>query len=477
MGNEKIVIFGVGKKCQYIRNKYASLLREYDIVAYLDNNQTRWGDSIDGSPVAAPDFIQTVEYDNVILMADYVKDMREQLLGLGVPESKIVLWDEFLCKNQHGVFLTYGKEYICASGKGSLLIISLELNYNGGTIAIVNAAMALRSQGYDVTVSASGGNRKLIEEIVRNNIQVVIVPAINYPGEAELKWVCQFDVVIVNVFQMIQCACEISRIRPVIWWIHECSNAYDIIYSRIRDNYSKYDALAAMDNIRIVAVSAIAAKNFNQYYTDRIKEVLPYGIPDHYSGSNNDTNNKCIFAVIGELHPRKAQLVFLKAVAQFSKLERENAEFWFIGNYEKNPYSEAVCKKAEQFPEVKLLGGLTQQQMQEAYEEISVVVCPSLEETMSMAITEGMMNERVCITTDATGMADYIEDGENGFVCLAGDAKSLYEKMKWVLNHPKQWKYIGKNARKTYEKFFTLEKFAQRLQDIITSTMEDNVLK
>ena len=66
----------------------------------------------------------------------------------------------------------------------------------------------------------------------------------------------------------------------------------------------------------------------------------------------------------------------------------------------------------------------------------------------------------------------YIEDEVNGLVCQAGNAQSLYQKMKWVTDNPVKCDGIRKNARSTYEQFFTLEKFGQRFQEVIRSTME-----
>lgn len=475
LNDERIIVFGLGQRFKEIKGKYSDLFEKLNVVAYLDNNEKLWGNQWGNVPVMSPLSIAGLSYDKIVLTTVYVKDMKEQMIGLGVPKEKIILWDEFFSRAQQGTFLTYGaKSQSGSSGKSRLLLISVELNYNGGTMAILNAARALKLHGYDVTVSASGGDRRLIKELSEENFQTVIVPAINYPGEEELKWICQFDVVIVNVFQMIRCACEISHRKPVIWWIHECSNRFDKIYLWIRDNYSEYDHMEAMRNIKVVAVSAIAEKNFNNYYKDRIKEVIPYGIPDRYSNRSNvlPRSPKYIFAVIGSILPRKGQLIFLDAVRMLDEEQKKHMEFWIIGYLGEDSYSEEVRKNAESMPEVKLLGELDQEHMQKKYEKISVVVCSSLEETMSMTITEGMMNEKICITTDATGMADYITDGGNGLICRAGDANSLCQKMKWVADHPEQCEEIRKNARRTYENYFTLQKFAQRMHSVIELTVK-----
>ena len=80
------------------------------------------------------------------------------------------------------------------------------------------------------------------------------------------------------------------------------------------------------------------------------------------------------------------------------------------------------------------------------------------------------MHGKVCITTNATGIADYIKDGENGFVCEAGDAEALCEKMVYLLNHKEQCRRLGENARKTYEKFFSMGEFGKRLEQTLLET-------
>lgn len=98
------------------------------------------------------------------------------------------------------------------------------------------------------------------------------------------------------------------------------------------------------------------------------------------------------------------------------------------------------------------------------YRQIDTIICFSYEETMSLTVIEGMMHNKTCITTDQTGVAEYIEDYINGFICRAGDAGDLADKCKWILTHKKECEMIAQNAHKTYEKYFTLEQLGQRLE-------------
>lgn len=110
------------------------------------------------------------------------------------------------------------------------------------------------------------------------------------------------------------------------------------------------------------------------------------------------------------------------------------------------------------------MGGLSRSEIHERYGEIDVVVCPSREETASIVVTEGMMYGKVCIVSEVAGMAAYIEDGENGIICESENHVNLCDKMKWVIKNRKNLQTMGKRARETYEKYFSMESFGERLE-------------
>lgn len=470
MSSQRIIIFGTGGKLKFERKARAGLFERFHIIAYLDNNDAQWGKMIDGVPIVSPAKVHEFSYDKIVLMADYVKDMWKQLVELGVATDRILVWDQFFCMDRHGIFIEYGRQKPMEHCLKRVLMISTNLNYNGGTIALWNAANALLHRRYDVTVAAPDADARLIQEMTAQGVRIMIVPGVAYPQQEELDWIDRFEVVLVNVFQMIRCACVVSHYKPTVWWIHESSGKYSRIYSLVRDNQWEFDNPGAMERLNIQAVSRKAQENFNFYYNSRISEILPYGIPDTFSGNHRQNAQTCVFAVIGIIYPLKAQMFFLDAAGMLSEDKKKQAEFWIIGACGKNAYARAVCERAAAMPGVRILGELTQEQMAEAYQEIDVVVCPSLEETMSLTVTEGLMMGKVCIVTEETGIADYLTDGTDGLICRAGSAQSLYEKMRWVLENPDACRDIRTDARKTYEKYFTMEAFGKRLEKVIEDT-------
>ena len=465
----KFMIFGTGK---YFRRRKAQIAPDTEIVAYIDNDRALQGQCIDGIPIILPCEICRFSYDKILLMSAKAEEMKEQLLETGHAEEDIWCWERYLSEKACGTFQFYCGNMKDVQGKKKILIISTDLGYNGGTIAAVYSAAALQNMNYSVVLAARAGDRKFIEETVKEGINIVLCPAFPYLHREELYWISQFDAVVVNVFQMIQCACDISRIRPVVWWIHEPGAASESIYPDIMRQFGRCADRDKMKDIDIYAVSSIAKRNFNTYFPARIEKTLGYGIPDKGTETIQPMRHeKLIFAVVGGICPRKAQDIFIRAAALLQEQEKKNAEFWLIGSIGDDAYSQKIYELAEQEPGIKIRGLLTRTEMDEIYENIDVVVCPSLEDPLPIVMTEGMMYGKICIVSEATGTADYIVDEDNGLVCKKGDAEDLCRKMRWVMEHAGEWDRMRKRARKTYEQHFTMDRFARRLEQAVSESI------
>ena len=459
----KIVIFGVGG---FYCEKKDELLSYTNVVrtAYIDNNRQLHGTYIDGILILAVKHIVELDFDKIILMSLRVEEMKKQLFGLGIEAEKIWTWQRFRGEQQRGSFQFYCGEQKPYNRKKKVLIITTDLNYNGGTLAAVYAGIELKRHGYGVTVAAPGGNNTLINEIQSENLNIMICRALPCLFAEELAFVEQFDIIFVNVFQMICCASEISPLKPVIWWIHEPSEFYKIFMAQ----FIEYTAGDWMDKVQIYAVSRIAQRNFNDYFPDKINKTLAYGIPDKRKQmAQNKKNTKIVFAIIGTVTLNKGQDIFLEAIKKINKNQKACTEFWIIGAFFEDSYCNAIKTLAGEENAVKFLGEMTRKEIQNAYSEIDVLVCPSREDSLPIVVTEAMMYGKTCIVSDATGVVDYISHGENGLVCKKGDAEDLAEKIKWVFCNKEKLQQIGANARLVYEKYFTMACFGDRLEAAI----------
>lgn len=458
----KILVFGFGEYYHKWKNYLSS---HAQIIAIIDNNKRLYAHCIDEVPIISPYDIAHFSYDKIIIMSSYKKAMKQQLLEIGINKNKILYWEEFRSEIEHGNLKLYCRNNKITKSK-HILIISADLNYDGGSFAAAYAAMAMQKKGYNVILAAPSADSSFIKEAGREKINIVICPSLPYLREDELFWIRQFDIVIVNVFPMVLCAYEISKIKPVLWWIHESKELYEnIIYQ-----FSQCTKPELLSNINTLAVSSISQKNFNYYFPDLIKDTLAYGIPDRYEYTSS--KGILIFALIGTIQPLKAQDIFIQAVKLLKNSDKKNVQFWIIGHLGTDSYSRSIKDSASQDSAIQILGKLTRDEIHNRYKDIDVVVCPSLEDSLPIVMTEGMMYKKVCITSDASGTAAYIKNGLNGFICKKGDALDLSKKMHWVINNKEKLQEIGEQARKTYEKYFTLEKFGNRLESALFETID-----
>lgn len=458
----KILVFGFG---EYYHKRKNYLKMHAQIVAIIDNNKRLYTNCINKIPIISPYNIASFSYDKIIIMSSYKKEMKKQLLEIGINEDKILYWEEFRSGIEQGKLKLYCRNNMISKEK-RILIISTDLNYDGGSLAAVYAAMAMQKKRYNVILAAPSADSSFIREVGREKINIIICPSLPYLHEDELFWIQQFDIVIVNVFQMILCAYEINKIKPVLWWIHEPKKIYEnIIYQ-----FSQCAKPELLLNINTLAVSNISQKNFNYYFPNLIKDTLAYGIPDQYEyASSKET---LIFALIGAIQPLKAQDIFIQAVKLLKKCFKKNVQFWIIGHIGTDSYSRSIKESASQDSTIQILGKLTRDEIRNRYKDIDVVVCPSQEDSLPIVMTEGMMYRKVCITSDTSGTAAYIKNGQNGFICKKGNAIDLSQKMEWIINNKGKLQEIGEQARKTYEKYFTLEKFGNRLESALLDTMD-----
>lgn len=459
----KIIVFGVGKFYRNRKEQLASY-RNIEIVAYADNKESLWGTSLDGCPVVVPQNIEKMRYDLIVIMSTYGEEIYAQLIGLGVSWDRIRPWEVFRAEMASGARKTFRGKNNDGNGRKHILVISTDLNYNGGSLAAAYAVMALKGRGYDAALAVPAGDGRFIEEMAGNGITVHVCPELPYI--CDMEWIGQFDAVVVNVFQMLYSAVRISLVRPTLWWIHESLEIFD----EVRLTYWNCVPGDALKDIDIYAVSRVPGENFNRFYSDRVRKILHYGIPDMAAEKRMDDTGKekLVFAIIGNVCTRKAQDTFCKAVQALDDGSR--AEFWIIGSCGTDVFCDEVKEMCSRTDALKMKGLLTRDEIYRIFPEIDVVVCASREDPLPIVLAEGMMFGKACITTAVTGTADLIRDGENGFVIPADDANALKEKMEWILNNRDKLAAIGKNARKVYEQYFSLDVFGENLERALSET-------
>ncbi len=460
----KIWIFGIGRRYRALKEELWKALGDDCLMGFIDNCATEDTD-YEGCPLVKPCSLCEKEYDLIVVTSSlYYREIRDQLISFGILCEKIIYIEKYIARKMRGHLNTNDID----ETPNKVLVITTEINLNGGTIAAANLVLSLKKYYDKVYLAAPGGNSLFITELKNKGIDIIISRSLFDLGEEDMYWIVKFRYVIVNVFQMISCAYVISKHLPTFWWIHE--NMRDGLYELYRSFFPEYDNSEWMNRISIIAVSGVAKKAFEVFYPNRVDCIIPVGISDEVKA--RDSHDGVITAIIGGTSHTKGQDVFVKAVDSLSERYKDNSEFWLIGGIGKDKYGAKISKWIKSKSYFRDMGRNDRTRMQQLMAQIDVVVCASREETLSISIIEGMMNSAVCVTTDRTGIADYIVDGESGYIVEADDENALCNCLQKIYADPKKRLLMGKNARKVYEENFTLDVLGEHFFNILSGCVK-----
>ena len=297
-----VIIFGTG--LFYSRRKY-TLPEQTNIIAFIDNNVAIQGKYVDEVLVYAPQIVSKLNYDIIILASITPVEMKNQLLLLGVTKNKIMFWEQYVANKSHGIIKKY--EVVRERYEKKVLLLIPIINYAGGFLTALYAALALRSKGYYVVMAAPTANHQTISEVNGYGINVWLCPSLPYVEEIELEWIQEFDFVLVNSLQNMLCVNRINGRKKVLWWLHEHSRQYKDIIEQYGDEMSE----PSFKDINIFAVSNMAKNNFLKYYPNQKVKMLTFGLPDFYV-EYNISNDKIIIAIIGNISELKNQKQLIK---------------------------------------------------------------------------------------------------------------------------------------------------------------------
>lgn len=456
---KRIVIFGTGKVYDQWKNR---IKKDMDIIAFLDNNIEKIGTALDNIPIYHPCEINHLTYDYIFILSIYFTDMKNQLLDMGV--SNNVIYDierlEELCVCEETK--VYGDYFESKDSKKNILIFSHALISTGAQNVLFYMLKILRKNNYAVTV-ISKTDGMLRERLLQMGVTVVVGRNIINEEELFNQWIKWSDYVLVNTMWLYYAVDKLSSNNvKVIWWIHEYG-AIHYVGKKVVAN------IIHRNMVKTYVVSPLLARTIGSDCNRDNLDVLLFGIPEYENISMESDFSLCtktgkekkvIFAIIAEMDIIKGQDIFIEAVKNISCECRKRAEFWIIG---RGKLPQQYLDIVDNVEEIKILGEIDNRRMKEVYYSIDVVVSCSREDSMSVVAIEGMMNEKLVIVSDAMGIADYITDGQTGFITPCEDVEALTNKIMWVMDNQDEAVKIGKASRKVYDDYFSMEEFEKNV--------------
>lgn len=464
---ENILIFGAGTAAKKFFHQVRFNPEKAAIIGFLDNEKIKQGQRLEGYYIYNPmDGIQ-LPFNWIIVLGSHAVTMRLQLLEMGISADKI-LFKYDLYRHQE-LFLereitilckpSYLNKEINEISNKMIALFTHNFTYNGGTIALLRMAQILHKHRFHVIVfSAEDGVSR--EEFELNNITVVIDPNLVYKTLEDYMYLSRFSLIVINTIQLASLLKKHNIPVPVVWWLHDPEETYQTSGFRLQKmNTVGLDIYAAGD---------IGWEPFAVSCPDVPKQILMYGVPDmcvNYA-CNFKARNKLVFAMIGTFNRIKAQDIFFDAIELLPKDKMRVCEFLMIGNNETS-MGKLIKNRADKYDCVRITGILNREQIKKAFQEISVLVTPSRTDIMPIVNGEAMMNNIPCIVGENVGTAALLQHEMNGLIFKQADAEDLARKIEWMIDHRNRIPQMGAEARKVYEKYYSMERFEKRVMKML----------
>ncbi|HMG05268.1 MAG TPA: glycosyltransferase, partial [Chthoniobacterales bacterium] len=336
-----------------------------------------------------------------------------------------------------------------------LLFISHDLSLSGAPILLLHLAIWCKRNGMFVVVMAPKDG-PLREKYEAAGIPLLIDPLILTGHESFAKFVRDFDCVLANTIVSEPAVRSAHAVKvPVIWWVHET----EVGEHYLREDAKLRSALALAD--AILAPSERTARVYRPF-TESSVECSFYGIPDAgVAGASFDMAQPrpFRFLVLGTIEPRKGQDIFLEAVRLLPAEVQASTEFHLVGRVPGPEFGAQIKEAGAGLAHFCVGEARDHAEALEAIRRSDVLVCSSRDEAMPVTILEALSLGKPIVSANVGGIGEILTDGHNALLVRPEDPAALAGAMQRLLTSPELAQHLGQNARETFEKNFTQERF------------------
>jgi glycosyltransferase involved in cell wall biosynthesis len=104
-------------------------------------------------------------------------------------------------------------------------------------------------------------------------------------------------------------------------------------------------------------------------------------------------------------------------------------------------------------PDIEMNPILTHRRFLAMYDRVDCQILPSLEDSFSLVIADGMGAGKPAIVTEQTGIADLITHGQDGYIVPSGSVEALKEAILYCYDHPERLREMGEAAYATAKRY------------------------
>jgi len=209
------------------------------------------------------------------------------------------------------------------------------------------------------------------------------------------------------------------------------------------EEFDKPEALGLGEKIKraafVVAVSSYGRSQLYRWvehsFWSKIRVVRCGLEADFHRAATNSTVAAPRLVCVGRLCEQKGQLLLVEAA---SRLVRKGValELVLAGDGEMRPEVEALIDRLVLREHVRVTGWVSSERVREEILAARALVLASFAEGLPVVLMEAMALRRPVISTYVAGIPELVRDGQEGWLCPAGDVDALAAAMEACLQAP-----------------------------------------
>lgn len=150
---------------------------------------------------------------------------------------------------------------------------------------------------------------------------------------------------------------------------------------------------------------------------------------------------------VGRLEHNKGYHILIEALARLRTTMPPNWHWLLVGKGQAEQALRRQVQHAGIAEHVTFVGRFNDDiELHSLYEEVDLVVHPTLYEGSSLVTLEGMIHRRPVVASAAGGIPDKVYDGQNGYLVRPGDVDDLVDKLRLALEQRTRWPAWGEKS-------------------------------
>jgi glycosyltransferase involved in cell wall biosynthesis len=178
--------------------------------------------------------------------------------------------------------------------------------------------------------------------------------------------------------------------------------------------------------------------------------VIPLAI-DVYDNLRPPRAKAFTVSTVARLIERKKIHVLIDAFATFQR-EAPEARLIVIGEGVERPRLERLATQLGVGAAVQFTGNLPHREVVTQIAQSHVFMLPSVRESLGTVYFEAMSQGVPVVGTMGEGIADFIDEGKEGFLVRPDDPEPLVRLMRALQTEPELWYRISEGARRCYKR-------------------------